>query len=86
MADDPNKDKEEIQSILSDLDSILSGMGGAPASALPAVPAPETAKAVTPTPAVPPRIRVRARPPAASSSTAARRANATSRPTNRALV
>jgi hypothetical protein len=27
MADDPNKDKEEIQSILSDLDSILGGMG-----------------------------------------------------------
>src|SRR3954468_3266102 len=40
---------------------------------------------VTPTPAVPSTRMVRARPPAASSSPAARRANAASRPTKRAL-
>ena len=42
-------------------------------------------KRVTPTPAVPSSRIVRARPPAASSSPAARRANASSRPTKRAL-
>jgi len=47
---------------------------------------PSSRKRLTPTPAVPPRMRVRDRPPAASSSTAASRAKATSRPTNRALV
>ncbi len=41
---------------------------------------------VTPTPAVPPTISDRERPPATSSRTDASRANATSRPTNRALV
>ena len=42
-------------------------------------------KRVTPTPAVPSSRIVRVRPPAASSSPAARRANASSRPTKRAL-
>ena len=41
---------------------------------------------VTPTPDVPVTIIVRDRPPAASSRRAARRSNASSRPTNRSLV
>ena len=43
-------------------------------------------KRVTPTPAVPPSSRVRVVPCAASSNLSARRANASSRPTKRALV